>query len=170
MLKQRILSIVRHREDAEDVLQETLLSVYRHLNSFRGKSRFSTWIMKIGINTSITFLRKRKTVFKHTSDVVTENGERFETPEFRDPQPNPEQLYMMRQTLQRVRHAIRKLPPGLHGVVDLYCRRDRSVKDAAKTLGITEDVAKSRMLRARRLLRRSLRIRSFRDEEPGCRR
>jgi RNA polymerase sigma-70 factor (ECF subfamily) len=156
MLKHRIFRIVRHREDAEDVLQETLLKVYRHLNSFRGKSRFSTWIMKIGINTSIMYLRKRKTVFKHTADVVTENGERFETPEFRDPQPSPEQLFMMRQTLQRVRHAIRKPPPQLQAVVDLYYRRDRSVKDAAKTLGITEDVAKSRMLRARRLLRRSL--------------
>jgi RNA polymerase sigma-70 factor (ECF subfamily) len=50
MLKQRIFRIVRHREDAEDVLQETLLSAYLHLDNFRGACRFSTWMIKIGIN------------------------------------------------------------------------------------------------------------------------
>jgi RNA polymerase sigma-70 factor (ECF subfamily) len=156
MLKQRIFRIVRHREDAEDVLQETLLSAYLHLDSFRGACRFSTWMITIGINTSLMFLRKRKTSSNIISDAITHDGQRLERPEIRDPSPNPEQRYMTHQTYQRVKHAIRRLRPRLSSMVDLYYRQERRLKDAAKALGISEPAAKSTLFRARNLLRRSL--------------
>jgi RNA polymerase sigma-70 factor (ECF subfamily) len=137
MLKQRIFRIVRHREDAEDVLQETLLSAYLHLDSFRGACRFSTWMITIGINTSLMFLRKRKTSSNIISDAITHDGQRLERPEIRDPSPNPEQRYMTYQTYQRVKHAIRRLRPRLSSMVDLYYRQERRLKDAAKALGIS---------------------------------
>jgi len=74
MLRQRIFRIVRNREDAEDVLQETLLSAYRHLDTFRGTCRVSTWMMKIGINTSLMILRKRRSVPEVISEQVSEDG------------------------------------------------------------------------------------------------
>jgi RNA polymerase sigma-70 factor (ECF subfamily) len=156
LLKQRIFWIVRHQEDAEDVLQETFLSAYQHLDDFRGTCSFRTWMTKIGINASLMLLRKRKTLLKHTSDVVTDDGQRLETPEFRDPTPNPEQRYMMYQTDQRVKHAIRRLPPSFSRMVDLYYRQEYRLKEAANALGISEPAAKSTVLRARHLLRRSL--------------
>jgi DNA-directed RNA polymerase specialized sigma24 family protein len=58
--RQKILAIVRHREDAEDALQETLLRAYANLGRFRQSSKFSTWITAIGINTALTVIRKRK--------------------------------------------------------------------------------------------------------------
>jgi RNA polymerase sigma-70 factor, ECF subfamily len=64
ILRQRIFMIVRHREDAEDVLQETFLNAYQHLHSFRGNCRLSTWLTRIGINASVMLLRKRKTRLK----------------------------------------------------------------------------------------------------------
>ena len=79
MLKQRIFRIVRHREDAEDVLQESFLSAYRHLDSFRGACRFATWMIKIGINTSLMYLRKRKTFSNIISDAITHDGQRLES-------------------------------------------------------------------------------------------
>ena len=75
MAKGRILTMVRHREDAEDVLQETLLSAYQHLHSFRGECKFSTWMMKIGINTSLMWLRKQKRRLRTTCDAVTFDGQ-----------------------------------------------------------------------------------------------
>jgi RNA polymerase sigma-70 factor, ECF subfamily len=57
LLKQRISRIVRHREDTEDALQEIFLNAYRHMHSFRGNCSFSTWMVKIGINTSLTLLK-----------------------------------------------------------------------------------------------------------------
>jgi RNA polymerase sigma-70 factor (ECF subfamily) len=70
MLRQRILRIVRHPEDAEDVLQETFLKAYQHLQSFRGAGSFSSWLLAIGTNASLMLLLRRKVLRKSASDVV----------------------------------------------------------------------------------------------------
>ena len=164
LLKRSIFRIVRHREDTEDVLQETFLKVYLHLDSFQGKCSFSTWITKIGINTSLMFLRKRKPVLKHVSEVVTDDGQRIETLEFRDPSLNPEQRYIAYQTYQKIKRAIRKLPPRSGSMVDLYYGQEYRLKEAAQALGISDPAAKSTVLRARNFLRRSLK-----DQSSLCR-
>jgi RNA polymerase sigma-70 factor (ECF subfamily) len=156
MLKQRIFRIVRNREDAEDVLQETLLSAYRHLDTFRGTCRVSTWMMKIGINASLMLLRKRRSLPEMIPEHISDDGRRFDSPHFRDPGLNPEQRYMVDQTLRKLNAAVQLLPPRTRGLMDLYYRKERRVKDAAAILGITVATAKSRLLRARHTLRRSL--------------
>jgi RNA polymerase sigma-70 factor (ECF subfamily) len=163
MLNQRIFRIVRNREDAEDVLQETLLSAYRHLDTFRGTCRVSTWMMKIGINTSLMILRKRRSMPEVISEQVSEDGQRFESPEFRDPGLNPEQRYIADQTIDTLRSIMRRLPVRIRTVMDLYCVKERRLKDAAAILGITEATAKSRVLRGRNRLRRSLSTRRIAD-------
>ncbi len=163
MLKQRIFRIVRNREDAEDVLQETLLSAYRHLDTFRGTCGVSTWMMKIGINTSLMILRKRRSMPEVISEQVSEDGQRFESPEFRDPGLNPEQRYIADQTIDTLRSIMRRLPVRIRTVMDLYCVKERRLKDAAAILGITEATAKSRVLRGRNRLRRSLSTRRIPD-------
>ena len=163
MLKQRIVRIVRNREDAEDVLQETLLSAYRHLDTFRGTCRVSTWMTTIGINTSLMILRKRRSMPEVISEQVFEDGQRFESPEFRDPRLNPEQRYIADQTINKLRSIMRRLPAHVRTVMDLYCVKDLRLKDAAAILGITEATAKSRVLRGRKRLRRSLSTRQIAD-------
>jgi len=163
MLKQRISRIVRNREDAEDVLQETLLSAYRHLDTFRGTCRVSTWMTKIGINRSLTILRKRRSMPEVISEQVFEDGRRFESPEFRDPGLNPEQRYIADQTIDKLRSIMRRLPVHVRTVMDLYCVKELRLKDAATILGITEATAKSRVLRGRNRLRRSLSTRRIPD-------
>jgi len=153
ILWHRIYRIVRHREDAEDVLQETLLSAYQHLDSFRGACRFSTWMTKIGVNNSLMFLRKCKSQPEIAPDVIADDGHSVERREFRDLGPNPEQRYVKRRILQGLRQAIDRLPPHFRGLMDLHYRRDFLLRDAAHALGITEQAAKSRLMRARNLLR-----------------
>ncbi len=101
MLRRRIFQIVRHQEDAEDVLQETFLKAYQHLQTFRGACSFSTWLVAIGTNMSLMLLRRRKISGKYSSDAVTEDGDTL-VMEFRDPAPDPEQRSMMSQTSQIV--------------------------------------------------------------------
>jgi RNA polymerase sigma-70 factor (ECF subfamily) len=163
MLKQRIFRIVRNREDAEDVLQETLLSAYRHLDTFRGTCRVSTWMTTIGINTSLMMLRKRRSMPETISEQVSGDGQRFESPEFRDPGLNPEQRYIAVQMIDKVFSTMRRLPAHLRAVMDLYCVKDLRLKDAAAVLGVTEATAKSRVLRGRKRLRRSLSTRQIAD-------
>jgi RNA polymerase sigma-70 factor (ECF subfamily) len=156
MLKRRIFTIVRNREDAEDVLQETLLSAYRHLDTFRGTCKVSTWMMKIGINTALMLLRKRRSLPEMISEQVSDDGQRFDSPDFRDQGLDPEQSYIADQTLGKLRNAVQQLPANARFLMDLYYRKERRLKDAAATLGISEATAKSRLLRGRLMLRRSL--------------
>jgi RNA polymerase sigma-70 factor, ECF subfamily len=113
-------------------------------------------MIKIGINNSLMFLRKRKTFLSTISDGVTDDGQRFEVPEIRDPHPNPEQRCMMYQADQWVKRAIRRLPPRLGRMVDLYYGQECRLKEIAKALGMSEAAAKSTVLQARNSLRRSL--------------
>ena len=170
MLKQRILRIVGNGEDAEDVLQETLLSAYRHLDTFRGTCRVSTWMTTIGINTSLMMLRKRRSMPETISEQVSGDGQRFESPEFRDPGLNPEQRYVADQTIDKLRSIMRRLPAHVRTVMDLYCVQELRLKDAAAILGITEATAKSRIHRVRNQLRRSLSTRRFPDRATVTRR
>ena len=156
MLKHKIFTIVRQQEDTEDVLQDTFLSAYKHLHSFRGKSKFSTWMIRIGINRSLMLLRKRKTLSKTTSEVLTEDAQEIKTLQVRDPKPNPEQRYMISQTQQILGDAVRRLPCHMRGVIDHRYGKDRRIKEAAATLGITDANVKLRLVRARHMLRRSL--------------
>jgi RNA polymerase sigma-70 factor (ECF subfamily) len=155
MLRQRIFQIVQHQEDAEDVLQDTFLKAYQHLQTFRGACRFSTWLVAIGTNMSLMLLRRRKTLRKNTCEAATEDGETL-VMEWRDPAPDPEQHYMMYQTSQKVIHAVRKLSPQFRNLLEMYYKSEFRLKDAAKILEISESTTKSRLLRARRMLRRAL--------------
>lgn len=157
MLKRAIFRIVQHREDTEDVLQETLLSAHQHLHTFRGTCKFSSWITKIGINRSLLLLRKRKTSSRIASAGIKDDSQTLDIWEFRDPRPDPEQCYIADQTLLALRNAIQRLPLKMRNVIDLYYGREHRLKDAASILGITELAARSRVLRARHMLRRALR-------------
>ena len=155
MLMNRIYRIVRHTEDTEDVLQETLLKAYQHLQTFRGTCSFSTWLVAIGTNVSLMLLRKRKTLRKNTCDVAADDGDTLVI-EWRDTAPDPEQRYMMYQTSQMVNRAVRRLSPQLRNLLEMYYKSELRLKDAAKIFGVSEGAVKSRISRARRMVRRSL--------------
>ena len=155
MLMNRIYRIVRHQEDAEDVLQETYLKAYQHLQTFRGACSFSTWLVAIGTNMSLMLLRRRKILGKYSSDAVTEDGDTL-IMEWRDTAPNPEQRCMMSQTRQKLKHALTRLSPQVRTLLEMYYKHELRLKDAAQILGISEATTKSKLLRARRTLRRAL--------------
>jgi RNA polymerase sigma-70 factor (ECF subfamily) len=155
MLMNRIYRMVRHPEDAEDVLQETFLKAYQHLQTFRGACSFSTWLVAIGTNMSLMLLRRRKTLSKYSCDVLTEDGE-SRVIEYRDSAPDPEQRYIISQTSQQLKHAVARLSPQVRTLLEMYYKSELRLKNAAQILGITEASMKSRMLRARRMLRRAL--------------
>jgi RNA polymerase sigma-70 factor (ECF subfamily) len=155
MLMSRIFQIVRHQEDAEDVLQETFLKAYQHLQTFRGACSFSTWLVAIGTKMSLMLLRRRKALRKYSCDAVTEDGETL-VMECRDSAPDPEQCYIMSQTSQKLKHAVTRLSPQVQKLLEMHYKNELRLKDAAQILGITEATTKSRLLCARRKLRRSM--------------
>lgn len=150
--RQKIHSIVRHREDAEDALQETFLRAFANLGGFRQASQFSTWITSIGINAALTVIRKRKS--RREFDVEANSPEGLAW-DFADQTPGPESCVAKRQLLLLLRAEFQTLPPQTRDVMTTYYDHDHSQQEAADALGISLAAFKSRLLRGRRSLRLS---------------
>jgi RNA polymerase sigma-70 factor (ECF subfamily) len=146
--------ITKNRDDAEDVIQEAWMKVYVHLKTFDGRSKFSTWLTRIVINSALMTLR-RKRAHPETSMEVTD-GETWQHWEIPDRTKDVEELYARRETAERLRRAICRLQPNLRNVVEIHQATDCSVKEIADLEGISVAATKSRLLRARNALRRVL--------------
>jgi RNA polymerase sigma-70 factor (ECF subfamily) len=160
--KQRILAIVRHHEDAEDAMQETLLRAYANLGRFRRSCKFSTWITAIGINAALTVIRKRKS--RREFDIEP-HGPDEPVWDIADQAPDPERLVAKAQIILLLRKELHGLPPKIQEIVTSYYGHDSSLREAADALGISVAAAKSRLLRGRRSLRSSLGRRGLLDSQ-----
>ncbi len=164
MVHRKIFRILRNREDAEDILQEALFKAYGHLGEFRGTCAFSTWLTRIAINSALMLLRKRRSHSEVSFDQTRGDDQQWAEWEFPDPSPNAEQAYASRQTAGLLACAVKRLPSGYRSLVEQYHGKERSLREAADTLGITVAAAKSRLQRAR------LTIRSILEESVSPRR
>jgi RNA polymerase sigma-70 factor, ECF subfamily len=151
--RQRILAILRHQEDTEDAMQETLLRAYQNLPRFRRSCKFSTWITAIGINAALTVIRKKKS--RRESDTELYNPDE-PVWHVTDQAPDPERRLVKAQIILLLRKELLGLPPKMLEVVTSYYGDDFSQQDAADRLGISLAAVKSRLLRGRRSLRSSL--------------
>jgi RNA polymerase sigma-70 factor (ECF subfamily) len=150
--------ITGNREDAEDVIQDAWMKAYVHLNTFDGRSKFSTWLTRIAINSALLILR-RKRARPETSMEITD-GETWQHWEIADETKNVEELYAKHERVERLRRAICSLQPTLRNVIEIHQSTDRSLKEIADLAGISVAATKSRLLRARKILRRALKANS----------
>jgi RNA polymerase sigma-70 factor (ECF subfamily) len=146
--------ITGNRDDAEDVVQDAWMKAYAHLNTFDGRSKFSTWLTRIAINSALMILR-RKRARPETSMEITD-GETWQHWEIADQTKNVEELYARHEGAERLKRAICRLQPALRIVVEIHQSNDSSVKETAQLAGISVAATKSRLLRARKILRRAL--------------
>jgi len=151
-VKHRILAIVRHQDDAEDALQETLLRAYAKLGRFRQSCKLSTWITAIGINAALAVIRKRKT--RREADMEL-NGTEGPTWDVADQAPDPEHCVAKGQIILFLGKKLHALPPKMQEVMTSYYGNENSLQEAAEALGISVAAVKSRLLRGRRSLRSS---------------
>jgi RNA polymerase sigma factor (sigma-70 family) len=151
--------ITRHREDAQDAVQESFLSAYVHLEKFDERARFSTWLTRIAINAALMKVRKnrasRKVGVKDAVDAVRRS----------DSAPNPEETYARTEQKAALRDAIAKLRPRLQNVVELHDLREYSLHEIAEALGISVAAAKARLFHARAALRRAAELKPRRSVE-----
>ena len=146
------LRITRNPQDAEDVVQESFLLTFRHLGSFSGKSKLSTWITRIAINAALMKIRKRPR-YEFSLDEIQECSRAGLCTEIVSNHPSPDQQLLQRELQQILAEGIGQLPIRLYKVVDLYYFQETPARECAQTLGISLPNVKSRILRARRKLR-----------------
>lgn len=149
-----VLSITGNQEDAEDAMQETFLRLYQHLGEFQGASRFTTWLTRIAINEGLQKLRKRKPM--QSLDEPKEFNDETMPRQFGTWHENPEELYAQEEIRRIVQEAINSLPPAYRVVFMLRDVEGLSTEEAAEALGLGVAALKSRILRARLLMRERL--------------
>lgn len=151
----QILSITRNREDAEDALQDAFLKAYLALPSFEGKSKLSTWLIRIGINSALMILRRRRCrpegSFEQQQGLEAESG----YVDVRDNAPDPEQVYDQQQRCHAIRCALQQLDPKLRVVMGIRLSKEYSMGEIAQDLGVSVASVKARLHRARKRLLRS---------------
>jgi RNA polymerase sigma-70 factor (ECF subfamily) len=142
--------ILRNRENAEDAAQEAFLRAFRSVGTFRGQAAFSSWLYQITTNTCLSFADSayvRRTVGRSEEDL---QGSDRQLP---DGDTSPEEIAAREDFGERIRGLVEKLPPMYRAVVTLYYLNDQSYREVAKILGIPLGSVKTRLHRAKRLLR-----------------
>jgi RNA polymerase sigma-70 factor (ECF subfamily) len=161
--EQRVYNLARKMvhdpQDAEDVLQETFISVYRHLADFHGESSFSTWLYRIATNASLMKLRARKdTTVSLDEPVEAESNGEFLPREIVDWSITPEQALLSAEVRAQMDQAVNALPTTLRAVFVLRDIEGLSVQETADVLGLSVPNVKTRLHRARLQLRESLAV------------
>lgn len=148
------LAVTSNQEDAEEAAQETFLNAYQHLGQFQREARFTTWLTRIAINEGLQVLRKRKNMESLDEPVMSEEG--MMPRQVEDWQDNPEELYAKQEIRQFVQEAIRSLPPAYRVAFVLRDVEGLSTEETAEALGLSVAAVKSRLLRARLMMREAL--------------
>jgi len=146
------LRIMRNKEDAEDILQETFLTVVEKLHSFDGRSGFFTWIYRIATNASLMKLRKKKLVFQDLGK-DDEYNDSIESRVFVDWSQDPSINIYDKEVKKKIDDAVNKLSDIYRSVFVLRDIEGLSIKDTSAILNITEENVKIRLRRARQFLR-----------------
>jgi len=144
--------ITNNEMDAEDILQESFVSAFRNIDSYRGTASVGAWLKRIVINNSITAVRRRKAELVPMDECV-EQTELLES--------SDDMLYL---NVDRIRNAIQLLPDGYRVVFSLYLMEGYDHKEIASILNITESTSKSQYNRSKKKLQKILREEVFYDE------
>ena len=148
------LRLLRSKEDAEDAVQDALLSAYRNLGSFEGRSLFSTWLTRIVVNAALERRRQQRARPKLVLE-DSSNGERVSAALiFVDGRPDPEQACASAETHDLLRRALRDLSPSIRCAFQLRDLEDLTNTEAAQVARIELGAFKSRISRARSQLAR----------------
>jgi RNA polymerase sigma-70 factor (ECF subfamily) len=145
-----LMRMLGSREEAEDVAQETFLSLHRHGHKFRHDARFSTFIYRVAANAA---LNRRRTLGRKNARVRELQVRNAAGDDLPVSPRDPESALAGGEARQRVQEALQELPPDLRMATVLYDIEGLSYKEIATALNIPEGTVKSRIHRARSALR-----------------
>lgn len=154
-------------DDAEDALQEALLSAFRHIDQFAGQARLSTWLHRIVVNVVLMRMRSRKsrpeTSIEDLLPRFVEDGHWADR--IGGSEESSDVLLERAETRRTVRRCIAQLPEAYRVVITLRDIDELDTDESATLLGITPNAVKIRLHRARQALR-TLIERAMADDEP----
>ena len=141
--------VLRSPEDAEDAVQEGLLSAFRKLDTFEGRSRFSTWLTRIVINAAAMQLRRRRPEVVKSIDEQPGPGQQPWAHRIPDQRPNPEEICAQQERHQMVGQCLQSLPVPYRHAAWLCIVQGLKIGEAAEALGLSRGTLKSQLHRAK---------------------
>jgi RNA polymerase sigma-70 factor (ECF subfamily) len=140
-----VLRFARDKAEAEDMLQDGFIRVFRDMAQFRGEGALGGWIRRIMVNTALSHLRKQRDFLRDTGDFSP-----FES-KFRT-----EEDFAANLDAETLMKYLQKLPPGYRAVFNLYAVEGFSHEEIAEQLGISIGTSKSQLFKAREYLKKML--------------
>jgi RNA polymerase sigma factor (sigma-70 family) len=147
------MRIMKNREDAEEVLQDAFVRVYRALSSFEWKSSFSTWFYRIVYNTCATAGGKKNRIHPLSIDVEDEDGLRTE---IASDELQPDIKLESDEFTKIVNEEVEKLPVVYGSTFTLFAIQEMSYEEIVQVTGLPLGTIKARLFRARAMLRESI--------------
>ncbi len=139
------LRMLKNREEAEEVAQDSFIKAYKSLNRFKGDSKFSTWIYKIVYNTSLDRLKKNR---KHFNDVAIDEFTEHQVKTIDNALVNLES----KEQSKAIQDCIALLPSEDGFLLTLYYFEEQTLDEISKAVGLTSNNVKVKLFRARKKL------------------
>ncbi len=151
------LSVLSNDADAEETCQEAILKAFKNLSYFRMEAKFSTWLTQIVINEARLRLRKdRRHLYESVDEGLSDDEGDYIPRDFADWRDIPSEALEKNQLREALKKALASLKPKYREVFILRDIQQMNIADTAKTLGISEASVKTRLLRARLMMRDAL--------------
>lgn len=141
------LRFAASRQEAEDLLQEAFVQIFRDIGQYRGEGSLEGWVRRVTVRTALRTLQKQRVITESLDETLWEqtllsSGDTFDTGEGDE--------------AGRLVALLQSLPPGFRTVLNLYVIEERTHEEIAETLGISVGTSKSQLHRAKTFLRRLL--------------
>ena len=146
-------AILRNEADAEDAAQEAILKAFKNLRQFRAEARFSTWLIQIAVNEARMRLRKQRAVVMEPIEQKPDDEGNYTPREFADWREIPSAALERKEVRQKLTEALASLGQIYREVFVLRDVQHLSIAETAKALEISTAAVKTRLLRARLMLR-----------------
>lgn len=141
-----VKNYVRFEEEARDITQEVFVKAYENIASFRGDSRFSSWLYRIAYNLSINWSERRKgretQLDESLAETVSEGGS------------TADEIFDKELVLSRIKETIEEMPIKYKVIIRLYYFDGKTYQEMADTLGIPINTVKIQLFRAREMIRK----------------
>ena len=155
VLYRRAHRFVDNPHDAEDAVQDALLSAYKHLDQFKGTAKMTTWLTSIVTNSALTQLRRRPRQPQVSLDErLDEEQDYCLSDRLADPKPSPENECIWSELHGQVMQSVAGLSPSLRKAIQLHHLDGLTNAEAAQVLGVAEGTVKAQISRARSKLRK----------------
>lgn len=157
-LYRRAYRYVGDPHDAEDAVQDALLSAYKHLDQFKATAKMTTWLTTIVTNSALTQLRRRSRHFNLSlNEQLNEEQDYFLSDTLADARPNPEDVCSSSESHGFLMRFLSELSPSLKQAIQLHYMDGLKITEAARLLEVPVSTMKSRVWRARSQLKQMMR-------------